>query len=103
MVGDIEVTVRMQNILSPNLSVMSADNPLPRMSNAVAEAVTLKHTIKLNAYDHDFMMDKISRRQLLDHDEDIDNGSSSDDDEDDEVDVGAGETEDEGEEESSEE
>ena len=57
------VTVRMHNILNPNLSmsVMSADNPLPRMSNAVAEAVTQKHPIILNAYDHDFMMDEISR------------------------------------------
>ena len=79
---------------------MSADNPLPRMSNAVAEAVTQKHPIILNAYDHDFMMDEISRHQMLDHDEVIDNGSSSDDDEDDEVDVGAGETDDKGEEDS---
>jgi hypothetical protein len=39
-IGDIEVTVRMQNVLNLNLGmrVVSADNPLPRMSNATAEA-----------------------------------------------------------------
>ena len=101
-VGDVEVMVWMQNVLNPNLSMsdLSADNPLPRLSNAVAEAVTQKHPIKLNAYDHNFVMDEISRGQMLDHDEDVDNVSSSkdDEDEDDEVDVGADETDKEGEE-----
>jgi len=72
-VGDVEVTVRIQNILNPNLSMsnMSANNPLPRMSTALAEAVTQKHPIKLNAFGHNFMMDEISQRQMLDHDEDV--------------------------------
>ncbi len=104
-VGDIEVTVRMQNVLNPNLGmcVTSADNPLPRMSNAAAEAIAQNHPIKLNAYDHDFMIDEISRQQILDHDEDVDDESSSDDSDDDEVDVGGGETDDEGEGDSNEE
>ncbi len=40
-VGDIEVTVRMRNVLNPNLGMraMSVDNPLPRMSNTAAEAI----------------------------------------------------------------
>ena len=65
-VEDIEVMVRMQNILNPNLSmsVISTDNPLPRMSNAVVEGITQKHPIKLNAYDLNFMMDEISQRQM---------------------------------------
>jgi hypothetical protein len=92
----------MQNVLNPNLGMcaMSVDNQLPRMSNAAAEAIAQNHPIKLNAYDHDFMMDEISRRQMSDHNEDIDNESSSDDREDDEDNVGGGETDDEGEEDS---
>jgi hypothetical protein len=80
------------------MHVVSAENPLPRMSNAAAEAIAQNHPIKLNAYDHNFMMDEISWRQMLDHDEDVDDESSSDDSEDDEVDIGGGETDDEGEE-----
>ncbi len=104
-IGDIEVTVRMQNVYNPNLGmrVVSEDNPLPRMSNAAAEAIAQNHPIKLNAYDHDFMMDEISQRQMLDHDEDVDDKSSSDDIEDVEVDVGGGETDNEGEGDSNEE
>jgi hypothetical protein len=99
-IGDIEVTVRMQNVLNPNLSMraVSADNPLPRMSNTVAEAIAQNHPIKLNACDHDFMMDEISRRQMLDYNEDVDNERSSYNSEDDEVDVGGGETDNKGEE-----
>ncbi len=74
------------------MHAVSADNPLPRMSNAAAEAIAQNHPIILNAYDHDFMMDQISRQQMFDHNEDIDNESSSDDSEDDEVDVGGGGT-----------
>jgi hypothetical protein len=92
--------VRMQNVLNPNLGMgaVSVDNSLPRMSNAVAEAIAQIYPIKLNAYDHDFMMDEISRRQMLDHNEDVDNERSSYDSEDDEVDVGGGETDNKGEE-----
>jgi hypothetical protein len=90
----------MQNILNPNLGmrVVSADNPLPRMSNAAAEAIAQNHPIKLNAYGHDFMMDEISQWQMLNYDEDVDNENSSDDSEDDEVDIGGGEPDDKGEE-----
>jgi hypothetical protein len=104
-IGDIEVMVRMQNVLNPNLGmrVVSADNTLPRMSNAAAEAIAQNHPIKLNAYDHDFMMDEISRRQMLDHNENVDDESSSDDSEDVEVDIGGGETDDKGEGDSNEE
>ncbi len=46
-VGDIEVMVRMQNVLNPNLGMhaVSADNPLLRMSNAASEAIAQKHPI----------------------------------------------------------
>jgi hypothetical protein len=77
---------------------VSAYNSLPRMSNAAAGAAPQKHPIKLNAYDHDFLMDEISRRKMIDHDKDVDNGSISDEREDYEVDIGGDETDNEGEE-----
>jgi hypothetical protein len=46
------------------------------------------------------MMDDISRRQMLNHNEDVDNESNSDESEDDEVKVGGGETDNKGEEDS---
>ncbi len=92
-VGDVIVPVRMQNVLSANsdMTAASQENPLPRMSQAALDNVMLLHPIKLNALDHDFMMDELFCQQLLDHDEEVNNDSDENcdlnmDDEDDEED-----------------
>jgi hypothetical protein len=68
----------MQNVLSVNLDVtaVSQENPLPRMSQAVLDNVMLLHPIQLNALDHDFMMDEIFCQKLLDHDKAVNNDSN---------------------------
>jgi hypothetical protein len=75
MVGDVIVPVRMQNVLSANLDMTTAsqENPLPRISQAALENVMLLHPIKLDALDHDFMMDELFCRQLSDHDKEVNN------------------------------
>ena len=82
-------TVRMKNVLNADilLSSVSEENPLPRLHPSVRDQVLPLHPQKLLWRDHDFMMEEIERRELLNAKEDIDGDKTSvdsdgDDDED---------------------
>ena len=78
-VGDTAVTVRMKNVLNADilLSSVSEENPLPRLHPSVRDQVLPLHPQKLLARDHDFMMEEIERRELLNAEEDIDGDETS--------------------------
>jgi hypothetical protein len=89
-VGDTVVTVWMKSVLNADLllSPISKENQLPRLHPCVRDQVLPLHPQKLLVSDHDFMMEEIERRELLNANEDIDGegtgvDSDGDDDEDD--------------------
>jgi hypothetical protein len=71
------------------LHPISEENQFPGVYPSVQDQVLLSHPHKLLVQDHDFMMDEIERRELLNANEDIDGGLSdvgSDEDDDDDDD-----------------
>ncbi len=78
-VGDLLVTIQMKSVLNADLlmSPISKENQFPRVHPSMWDQVLPLHPHKLFMQDHDFMMEEIERRELLNADEDID-GEGSD-------------------------
>ncbi len=68
------VTVRMKNVLNADLllSPISKENPFPRVHLSMRDHAKQLHPHKLLVRDHDFMIEEIERRELLNANEDID-------------------------------
>jgi hypothetical protein len=85
IVGATVVTVRMKNILHADLlmSPISDSNKFLRVHQSVRNHVLPLKPHKLLPQDHDYMMDEITRRELLNADEEMDDESIDDSNEED--------------------
>ncbi len=81
------VTVCMKSVINADLitSPISEANTFPRVHPSVQDQVLSLHLQKLHARDHDFIIEEIGRRELLNANKDIDGewsvGTAEDDDE----------------------
>ena len=73
-VRDMVVTVCMKSVINADLitSPISEANTFPRVHSSVQDQVLSLHLQKLHARDHDFIIEEIGRRELLNANKDID-------------------------------